>query len=127
MLSEYEAELTDEQKKELEAIVEKDDALEKAADMLDKNGNVTDAVYVQEEAIKVNFKNLDLYKTLGKLNDKAGKKNGVKLYVNGVAADTEPFVKKAIPSFLSAPSLRHWMPKLHGILKIARSSSQRMG
>lgn len=94
LLSEYEAELTDEQKKELEAIVEKDEALEKAADMLDKNGNVTDAVYVQEEAIKVNFKNLDLYKTLGKLNDKAGKKNGVKLYVNGVAADTEPFVKK---------------------------------
>ncbi|MFB4328507.1 copper amine oxidase N-terminal domain-containing protein [Paenibacillus sp. CR_12] len=94
LLTEYAAELTDEQQKQLEAIIEKDKALEAAADMLETNGSVTEAVYLQEEAIKANFKNLDLYKTMGKLNKKAGKKNGVKLYVNGEASDTEPFVKK---------------------------------
>ncbi|EGG34441.1 copper amine oxidase N-terminal domain-containing protein [Paenibacillus sp. HGF5] len=94
LLTEYAAELTDEQQKQLEAIIEKDKALEAAADMLETNGSVTEAVYLQEEAIKANFKNLDLYKTMGKLSEKAGKKNGVKLYVNGEASDTEPFVKK---------------------------------
>lgn len=94
LLTEYAAELTDEQQKQLEAIIEKDKALEAAADMLETNGSVTEAVYLQEEAIKANFKNLDFYKTMGKLNKKAGKKNGVKLYVNGEASDTEPFVKK---------------------------------
>lgn len=94
LLTKYAAELTDEQKKELEAIIEEDKALETAAEMLENNGSVTDAVYLQEEAIKSNFKNLDLYKTLGKLNEKAGKKNGVKLYVNGEGTDAEPFIKK---------------------------------
>lgn len=94
LLTKYAAELTDEQKKELEAIMEEDKALETAAEMLENNGSVTDAVYLQEEAIKANFKNLDLYKTLGKLNEKAGKKNGVKLYVNGEGTDAEPFIKK---------------------------------
>ncbi|WP_411551547.1 copper amine oxidase N-terminal domain-containing protein [Paenibacillus lautus] len=94
LLTEYAAELTDEQQKQLEAIIEKDKALEAAADMLETNGSVTEAVYLQEEAIKANFKNLDLYKTMGKLSEKAGKKNGVKLYVNGEASDTEPYVKK---------------------------------
>ncbi|MHA2857292.1 copper amine oxidase N-terminal domain-containing protein [Paenibacillus lautus] len=94
LLTEYAAELTDKQQKQLEAIIEKDKALEAAADMLETNGSVTEAVYLQEEAIKANFKNLDLYKTMGKLSEKAGKKNGVKLYVNGEASDTEPFVKK---------------------------------
>lgn len=94
LLAEYAAELTDEQQKQLEAIIEKDKALEAAVDMLETNGSVTEAVYLQEEAIKANFKNLDLYKTMGKLNEKAGKKNGVKLYVNGEASDSEPFVKK---------------------------------
>jgi hypothetical protein len=94
LLTEYAAELTDEQQKQLEAIIEKDKALEAAAGMLETNGSVTDAVYLQEEAIQANFKNLDLYKTMGKLNEKAGKKNGVKLYVNGEASDAEPFVKK---------------------------------
>ncbi|WP_433940194.1 copper amine oxidase N-terminal domain-containing protein [Paenibacillus lautus] len=94
LLTEYAAELTDEQQKQLEAIIEKDKALEAAADMLETNDSVTEAVYLQEEAIKANFKNLDLYKTMGKLSEKAGKKNGVKLYVNGEASDTEPFVKK---------------------------------
>lgn len=94
LLTEYAAELTDEQQKQLEAIIEKDKALEAAAGMLETNGSVTDAVYLQEEAIQANFKNLDLYKTMGKLYEKAGKKNGVKLYVNGEASDAEPFVKK---------------------------------
>ncbi|PYY25294.1 copper amine oxidase N-terminal domain-containing protein [Paenibacillus illinoisensis] len=94
LLTKYAAELTEEQKKELEAIMEEDKALETAAEMLENNGSVTDAVYLQEEAIKSNFKNLDLYKTLGKLNEKAGKKNGVKLYVNGEGTDAEPFIKK---------------------------------
>lgn len=94
LLTEYAAKLTDEQQQQLKAIIEKDKALEAAAGMLETNGNVTDAVYLQEEAIQANFKNLDLYKTLDKLNKKAGKKNGVKLYVNGEASDTEPFVKK---------------------------------
>ncbi|MET3941470.1 putative DNA-binding protein YlxM (UPF0122 family) [Paenibacillus sp. PvP094] len=94
LLTKYAAELTDEQKKELEAIMEEDKALETAAEMLENNGSVTDAVYLQEEAIKANFKNLDLYKTLGKLNEKVGKKNGVKLYVNGEGTDAEPFIKK---------------------------------
>ncbi|MEW4427702.1 copper amine oxidase N-terminal domain-containing protein [Paenibacillus pabuli] len=94
LLTKYAAELTEEQKKELEAIMEEDKALETAGEMLENNGSVTDAVYLQEEAIKSNFKNLDLYKTLGKLNEKAGKKNGVKLYVNGEGTDAEPFIKK---------------------------------
>ncbi|WP_339290349.1 copper amine oxidase N-terminal domain-containing protein [Paenibacillus sp. FSL W8-0187] len=94
LLTEYAAKLTDEQQKQLEAIIDKNKALEAAAGMLETNGSVTDAVYLQEEAIQANFKNLDLYKTMGKLNEKAGKKNGVKLYVNGEASDAEPFVKK---------------------------------
>ncbi|MEC0207214.1 copper amine oxidase N-terminal domain-containing protein [Paenibacillus lautus] len=121
LLTDYAAKLTDEQQKQLEAIIEKDKALEAAAGMLETNGSVTDAVYLQEEAIQANFKNLDLYKTMGKLNKKAGKKNGVKLYVNGEASDTEPFVKKgntyvpfrAIAEALEAEVL--WNPEKRSI------------
>lgn len=121
LLTDYAANLTDEQQKQLEAIIEKDKALEAAAGMLETNGSVTDAVYLQEEAIQANFKNLDLYKTMGKLNKKAGKKNGVKLYVNGEASDTEPFVKKgnthvpfrAIAEALEAEVL--WNPEKRSI------------
>lgn len=94
LLTNYETELTDEQKKQLEAILEEGKALETAAKMLEENGSVTDAVYLQEEAIKADFKNLDLYKTMDKLTKKAGKASGVKLYVNGEASGSEPFVKK---------------------------------
>ncbi|MDQ0656093.1 copper amine oxidase N-terminal domain-containing protein [Paenibacillus sp. W2I17] len=122
LLTKYATELTDEQIKELEAILEKDKALETAAEMLEKNGSVTDAVYLQEEAIKANFKNLDLYKTMGKLNEKAGKKNGVKLYVNGEASDSEPFVKKGntfVPFRAIAESLKAevaWNPEERSII-----------
>ncbi|WP_458127066.1 stalk domain-containing protein [Paenibacillus sp. Z3-2] len=121
LLTKYATELTDEQIKELEAILEKDKALETAAEMLEKNGSVTDAMYLQEEAIKANFKNLDLYKTMGKLNKKAGKKNGVKLYVNGEASDSEPFVKKGntfVPFRAIAESLKAevaWNPEERSI------------
>lgn len=121
LLTKYATELTDEQIKELEAILEKDKALEAAAEMLEKNGSVTDAVYMQEEAIKANFKNLDMYKTMGKLNKKVGKKNGVKLYVNGEASDTEPFVKKGntfVPFRAIAESLNAevaWNPEERSI------------
>lgn len=57
-------------------LLEKDKALETAAEMFEINGSVTDAVYLQEEAIKANFKNLDLYKTMGKLNEKGVKRMG---------------------------------------------------
>lgn len=122
LLSKYEAKLTDEQKKELQAIVEKDKALETAAKMLEDKGNVTDAVYVQEEAIKANFKNLDLYKTMDKLQAKAGKNNGIKLYVNGEAQDAEPLLKKGntfVPFRVIAESLKAevtWNPEERSII-----------
>ncbi|WP_410772053.1 copper amine oxidase N-terminal domain-containing protein [Fontibacillus sp. BL9] len=82
LLSKYDAHLTEEMRTELEAIVEADAALSEAAELLDKQGSVTDAVYVQKEAIKANVKNLDGYKKLGKYYKKLGK-HGVKLFVNG--------------------------------------------
>ncbi|MNC12638.1 hypothetical protein D3C75_603620 [compost metagenome] len=69
-------------KAELEAIKDKDAALTALADMLSQKGSVTDAVYVQKEAIMANVKNLNSYKKLGKLYAQTGKK-GVKLYING--------------------------------------------
>lgn len=94
LLSKYSTQLSAEQKAKLEAVVNKEDALSTAAGILDEQGSVTDAVYVQKIAIKVNVKNLDSYKKLGKLYDKLGKK-GVKLYVNGEepAAEVAPFIR----------------------------------
>jgi hypothetical protein len=94
LLSNYEAKLTAEQKAQLEAIVAKDEALTVAADLLDQQGSVTEAVYVQKEAIKANVKNMNSYKKLGKLYDKIGK-TGVKLYVNGdePAFEVAPFIR----------------------------------
>jgi hypothetical protein len=95
LLTKYETQLTAEMKAELEAIKEKDAALSAFADMLDRNGSVTDAVYVQKEAIIANVTNLNSYKKLGKLYDQLGKK-GVKLYVNGVEPTFEvaPFIRE---------------------------------
>ncbi|MBD0384002.1 copper amine oxidase N-terminal domain-containing protein [Paenibacillus sedimenti] len=95
LLTKYETHLTAEMKAELEAIKEKDAALSAVADLLDKNGSVTDAVYVQKEAIIANVTNLDSYKKLGKLYEKLGKK-GVKLYVNGEEPTFEvaPFIRE---------------------------------
>ncbi|GLI09291.1 hypothetical protein YDYSG_53230 [Paenibacillus tyrfis] len=95
LLTKYETQLTAEKKAELEAIVEKDAALSAAADLLDNQGNVTDAVYVQKEAVKANVKNLNAYKKLGKLYEKLGK-SGVQLYVNGEEPSMEvrPFIRE---------------------------------
>ncbi|MEF3310501.1 copper amine oxidase N-terminal domain-containing protein [Paenibacillus sp. GYB004] len=94
LLNKYEVMLSAEQKAELEALIEKDKALSAVADILDSQGNVTDAVYVQKDAIRANLKNIDSYKKLGKLYEKLGKK-GVKLYVNGEepAVEVPPFIR----------------------------------
>ncbi|WP_058302921.1 copper amine oxidase N-terminal domain-containing protein [Gorillibacterium timonense] len=94
LLSQYGDKLTAEQKAKLEAIVAKDEALTAAADLLAKLGSVTEAVYVQKEAIKVNVTNINSYKKLGKLYEKLGKK-GIKLYVNGdeLAFKVAPYVR----------------------------------
>jgi hypothetical protein len=94
LLTHYDTKLTADMKAELESIKEKDAALSAVAEMLDKNGSVTDAVYVEKEAIKANVKNLDSYKKLGKLYEKTGKL-GVKLYVNGKEPSLEvaPFIR----------------------------------
>ncbi|RCX19635.1 copper amine oxidase-like protein [Fontibacillus phaseoli] len=86
LLSKYDAHLTEETRIELEAIVEADAALSEAAELLDQQGSVTDAVYVQKEAIKANVKNLEGYKKLGRYYKKLGK-HGVKLFVNGEESD----------------------------------------
>lgn len=90
--------------------------------MLEENGSVTDAVYLQEEAIKANFTNLDLYKTMAKLHEKAGDKDKIKLYVNGEASATEPFLKKGntfVPFRSIAESLNAevaWNPEERSII-----------
>lgn len=94
LLTNYGAHISDELKAELDAIVDRDAALSAVADVLDEQGSVTDAVYVQKEAVKANIKNLNSYKKLGKLFEKLGKK-GVFLYVNGEEPTLEvnPFIK----------------------------------
>lgn len=94
LLTKYDTHLTAEMKTELEAIIEADAALTAVADYLDENGSVTDAVYIQKEAVRANVKNLNSYKKLGKLYEKIGKK-GIKLYVNGEepAVAIAPFVR----------------------------------
>ncbi|WNR44216.1 copper amine oxidase N-terminal domain-containing protein [Paenibacillus roseipurpureus] len=95
LLTKYETQLTAEMKAELEAITAQDEALTAAADLLEKSGSVTDAVYVQQEAVLANVTNLTSYKKLGKLYEKLGKK-GVKLYVNGEEPTFEvnPFIRE---------------------------------
>nr|WP_218098495.1 copper amine oxidase N-terminal domain-containing protein [Paenibacillus allorhizosphaerae] len=94
LLTKYDAKLTPEVRAELESLIEKDAALSAAADLLDQQGSVTDAVYVQKEAVKANVKNIDSYKKLGKLYEKVGK-TGIKLYVNGDEPSIEvaPFIR----------------------------------
>ncbi|MFD1775085.1 copper amine oxidase N-terminal domain-containing protein [Paenibacillus rhizophilus] len=86
LLTNYSTELTPEMKARLEAIQDQDAALTAVAEMLEQRGSVTDAVYIEQEAIKANIKNLDSYKKLGKLYDKLGQK-GIRLYVNGEQSD----------------------------------------
>ncbi|MDQ0900320.1 MULTISPECIES: copper amine oxidase N-terminal domain-containing protein [unclassified Paenibacillus] len=94
LLTNYGTHISAELKAELDAIVDRDAALTAVADVLDEQGSVTDAVYVQKEAVKANIKNLQSYKKLGKLFEKLGKK-GVFLYVNGEEPTLEvnPFIK----------------------------------
>lgn len=88
LLTKYNTELTPEMKAELEAIQDKDAALSAFADMLNQQGSVTDAVYVQKEAILANVKNLNSYKKLGELYAQTGQ-NGIKLFVNGEESTSE--------------------------------------
>lgn len=83
LLNKYSAKLTPEMVARLESIREQDKALIAAAEMLEHGGSVTEAVYVQQEAILADVKNLDSYKKLGKLYEKQGKKSS-KLFVNGM-------------------------------------------
>lgn len=94
LLTKYGANISAELKAELDAIIDRDAALTAVADVLVEQGSVTDAVYVQKEAVKANIKNLNSYKKLGKLYEKLGKK-GVLLYVNGEEPTLEvnPFIK----------------------------------
>ncbi|MNQ73617.1 hypothetical protein D3C85_883540 [compost metagenome] len=94
LLNNYGAHISDELKAELDMIKDRDAALSAVADVLDEQGSVTDAVYVQKEAVKVNLKNINSYKKLTKLYHKLGQK-GVFLYVNGEqpALEVNPFIK----------------------------------
>lgn len=94
LLTNYGAHISDELKAELDLIKDRDAALSAVADVLDEQGSVTDAVYVQKEAVKVNIKNINSYKKLTKLYHKLGKQ-GVFLYVNGEEPTLEvnPFIK----------------------------------
>jgi len=82
LLTKYELQLTDEMKAELESIQAPDEALSAVADQLDEQGDVSDAVDVQKEAILANDENLESYQKLGKLYKKLGK-TGTNLFVNG--------------------------------------------
>lgn len=84
LLNKYSVKLTPEMIARLESIREQDKALSAAAEMLEHGGSVTEAVYVQQEAILADVKHLDSYKKLGELYKKQGKKTS-RLFVNGVA------------------------------------------
>ncbi|MDO7906811.1 copper amine oxidase N-terminal domain-containing protein [Paenibacillus sp. JX-17] len=84
LLTKYPDRLTPELTAELEGIKASRDALSKAAELLAKNGSVTDAVYMQQEAVLADVTDLDGYITLDKLSRQAGEKQGKKLFVNGV-------------------------------------------
>ncbi|WP_226002877.1 copper amine oxidase N-terminal domain-containing protein [Paenibacillus sp. BJ-4] len=90
LLTKYPDRLTQKQVAELELIRNSGKALTEAADLLAENGNVTDAVYMQEEAVLADVSNLDSYKKLGEFAKKAGRKSGMKLFVNGEEYDTKP-------------------------------------
>ncbi|MEE4570022.1 copper amine oxidase N-terminal domain-containing protein [Paenibacillus polymyxa] len=90
LLTKYPERLTPEQVTELELIRNSDTALTKAAELLAENGNVTDAVYMQEEAVLADVSNLESYKKLDLFSRKAGRSSGMKLFVNGEKYDAEP-------------------------------------
>ncbi|MCP3778596.1 MULTISPECIES: copper amine oxidase N-terminal domain-containing protein [Paenibacillus] len=90
LLTKYPDRLTPEQVAELELIRNSGKALTEAAELLAENGNVTDAVYMQEEAVLANVSDLDSYKKLGEFSKKAGRPSGMKLFVNGEEYDAKP-------------------------------------
>ncbi|TQR96698.1 copper amine oxidase N-terminal domain-containing protein [Paenibacillus ottowii] len=90
LLTKYPERLTPEQVTELELIRNSDKALTKAAELLAENGNVTDAVYMQEEAVLADVSNLESYKKLDVFSKKAGRSSGMKLFVNGKKYNAEP-------------------------------------
>lgn len=90
LLTKYPERLTPEQVTELELIRNSDTALTKAAELLAENGNVTDAVYMQEEAVLADVSNLESYKKLDLFSRKTGRSSGMKLFVNGEKYDAEP-------------------------------------
>jgi hypothetical protein len=63
-------------------------------DVYEEVGALDDAIEVQEDAVKKNFKDLESYKKLGKLNNKNGEK-GIKAFVNGEQpnSDVAPLIK----------------------------------
>ncbi|WP_435922337.1 copper amine oxidase N-terminal domain-containing protein [Paenibacillus sp. DYY-L-2] len=118
LLTKYGAQLSEETKQKLEAIVDPASALSEAAEILDQQGSVTEAVYVQKEAIQVNMRDLEGYKKLGKYYKKLGKK-GINVFVNGeeVTSSVSPAVKEGntlIPFRTIAEALEAevvWNPK----------------
>jgi hypothetical protein len=94
LLSSYSDKLTPEQIDEVKQIEESAKALEAVADLLAENGSVTDAVYVQQEAVLADVSNLEGYQKLGELARKAGRKAGMKLFVNGREYAAEPINRR---------------------------------
>lgn len=90
LLTKYPDRLTPEQIAELELIRDSGKALTEAAELLAENGSVTDAVYMQEEAVLADVSDLDSYKKLGEFSKKAGRQSGMKLFVNGEEYDAKP-------------------------------------
>lgn len=70
-------------------------ALTKIAELYEKVGSVNEAIETQREAILANIQDLESYKKLGKMYEKAGKK-GINAFVNGVEPkfDVPPVVKE---------------------------------
>jgi hypothetical protein len=81
-------------KEQLQALKNGEITLADLADLYASVGSVTDAVYVQKQAIHINLHNLNSYKKLGELYEKQGK-TGVKAYVNGEEPefDVAPVIK----------------------------------
>lgn len=90
LLTKYPDRLTPEQIAELESIRDSRKALAQAAEILEQNGNVTDAVYMQQEVVLADVSDLDSYKKLGEFSKKAGRQPGMKLFVNGEEYDAKP-------------------------------------
>jgi hypothetical protein len=65
------------------------------ADEFETEGDLESASLVQEEAVKADIRNIEMYKKLGKLYDKMDKK-GIRTYVNGVHPkfDVPPVLKE---------------------------------